>query len=344
MLENRAALLALVAIVSAWPVASVQAQEETFAGKTITLIAHTPPGGGYDAYVRLLSRHLGRYLPGTPHIIVANKPGAGGYLAANYIANVAPRDGTTLGLMQQSTVVDEAMGNSPMRTSLRELNWIGNFSQSNNVLALWHTSPVKTIADAQKRETPVGASGANSTAAQLPAFLNAILGTRFKVVRGYEGGAAIDIAMQRGEVEGRGANTWASYKSTNVASLRDGNLRFLVQVGLRREPDLPDVPLLTDLAKGDPAKEPAARFVSLGLSISRPLAAPPGVPRERVDMLRRAFDATMKDQAFIDEATKLNLEVDPMTGDEVQAAIGQVLATSPDVIERLRGVVAAQNN
>lgn len=336
-----AALTAVVAILAA---ETAQAQSATFSGKTITLIVHTPPGGGYDAYARVLSRHLGRFLAGNPHVIVANKPGAGGYLAANYTASVAPRDGTVMALMQQSTLLDEAMGHSPMRTSVREFNWIGNFSQSNNVLALWHTSPVRTIADAQKRETPVGASGANSTAAQLPAFLNAILGTRFKVVRGYEGGANIDIAMQRGEVEGRGANTWASYKSTNVANLQEGNLRFLVQVGLRKEPDLPDVPLLSDLVKGDPEKEQAARLVSLGLSIARPLAAPPGVPPEVVDMLRRAFDAAVNDAQFLEEADKLSLEVDPMTGEDVQAGIAQILATPHDVIERLRAAVATHNN
>ncbi len=342
--KSRVAVLAALVAIGLLPSGTAQSQDAAFAGKTITVVVHTPPGGGYDAYARLLSRHLGRFIAGNPHVIVANKPGAGGYLAANYAANVAPRDGTVLALMQQSTLVDEAMGTSPMRTSMREFNWIGNFSQSNNVLAVWHTSPVKTIGDAQKRDTPVGASGANSTAAQLPAFLNAILGTRFKVVRGYEGGANIDIAMQRGEVEGRGANTWASYKSTNVANLREGNLRFLVQVGGRKEPDLPDVPLLTELAKGDPAKEQAARFVSLGLSIARPLAAPPGVPADRVDMLRRAFNHVVKDPQFLDEANRLSLEVDPMTGEEVQGGIAQILATPTDVIDKLRAAVATHNN
>ena len=339
-----APILVALAVASAVLSTETAAQTAPFAGKTITLVVHTPPGGGYDAYARLFSRHLGRFLEGHPHVIVANRPGAGGYVAANYAANVAPRDGTVLALMQQSTLLDEAMGTSPMRTSVREFNWIGNITQSNNVVAMWHTSPVKTIGDALKRDTPVGASGANSTAAQVPAYLNAILGTRFKVVRGYEGGAAIDIAMQRGEVDGRGSNTWASYKSTNAANLREGKLHFLVQVGVRREPDLPNVPLLTDLAKGDPMKEQAARFVSLALSISRPLAAPPGVSPQRVEVLRRAFDAAMRDPQLLDEASKLSLEVDPMTGEEVQAGIDQILATPQEVIERLRVAVSAPNN
>ena len=332
------------AIIGALSTESAQAQSASFAGKALTLMCHTPPGGGYDAYVRLLSRYLGRFLPGGPNVIVANKPGAGGYVAANYAVNIAPCDGTFMVLMQQSTLLDEPMGRSAMRTSLRDFNWIGNLSQSNNLLVTWHMSQIKTIGDAQKREAPIGASGANSTAAQLPAFLNAILGTRFKVVLGYEGGAAINLAMQRGEVEGRGAGTWATYKSTSTADLREGRLNLLVQIGLRKEPELSDVPLLADLVKGDATKEQVARFVSLGLSISRPLAAPPGVPPERVELLRRAFDATMQDPQFLDEANKLSLEIDPMTGEEVQTGVSQILATPPDVIDVIRSAMTAQQN
>lgn len=333
----RPGLLALAGILSAAP---AQAQGVSFAGKTITLMCHVPPGGGYDAYVRLLSRHMGQYLPGNPAMIVVNKPGAGGAVAANHAASIAPRDGTFMLLMQQSMLVDEPMGKSAIQTSLRDFNWIGNFSQSNNVVATWTTSQTKTIADAQKRETPVGASGPSSTAGQLPLFLNAIVGTRFKVVHGYEGGAAIDLAMQRGEVEGRGANTWAIYKSVNAEAVREKKLNFLVQIGMRKEPDLPDVPLLTDLAKGDLMKELAARFVSLGLSIARPLTAPPGVPADVVQVLRRAFDKTMRDKAFLDEAARLGLEVDPMAGEDVQAGVNLILTTPPEVVEVLRKVMA----
>jgi tripartite-type tricarboxylate transporter receptor subunit TctC len=265
-------------------------------------------------------------------------------VAANYAANAAPRDGTFVVLMQQSTLLDEPMGRSAMRLSLRDLNWVGNFSQSNNLLVTWHTSPIKTIDDARKRAAPIGASGVNSTAAQLPAFLNAILGTRFKVVHGYEGGAAINLAMERGEVEGRGAGTWATYKSTSTADVREGRLNLLVQIGLRKEPELPAVPLLADLVKGDATKEQVTRFVSLGLSISRPLAAPPGVPPERVELLRRAFDAAMRDPQVLEEANRLSLEIDPMTGEEVQTGVSQILATAPDVIDVIRSAMAAPNN
>jgi tripartite-type tricarboxylate transporter receptor subunit TctC len=333
--------VALAATIGALSHGPAQAQGVSFAGRTVTLMCHVPPGGGYDAYLRLLARHLRQHLPGNPSIIVVNKPGAGGAVAANYAADVAPRDGTFMLLMQQSMLVEEPLGQSALTTSVRDFNWIGNFSQSNNVVATWHTSHVKTIADAQKREALLGASGPGSTAAQLPAFLNAILKTRFKVVHGYTGGAAIDLAMQRGEVDGRGANTWAVYRSTGAEFVRQGSFNFLIQVGLRKESDLPEVPLLIDLVKGDPMKEQAARFVSLGLSISRPLTAPPGVAPERVALLRRAFDATMRDPQFLSEANKLSLEVDPMSGEEVQSGINQILATPPDVIDALRAVMAA---
>lgn len=321
---------------------AARAEAPSFAGKTLTLMAHTPPGGGYDAYVRLLSRHLGRFLPGNPNAVVVNKPGAGGYTAANHLGSIAPRDGTFLALVQQSILLDEALGKSVMQVSLRDVNWIGNLSQSNNLLAVWSAAPVKTIEAARDRETTVGASGANSTAAQLPAILNAMLGTRFRVIHGYEGGAAIDLAMQRGEVEGRGSNTWASYKSTSAALISEGKLRFLVQVGRRKEPDLPNVPLLTDLVKGDVSKEQAASFVSLAFSISRPLAAPPRVSADAVSALRRAFDAAVRDASFLDDAAKTSLDVDPMTGEEVETGVQGVLKTPPAVVNALRAVFEAK--
>jgi len=314
--------------------------DDFFAGKTITMMAHTAPGGGYDTYLRLLSRHMGRYIPGNPALIVTNKPGAGGLTAFNYAGSIAPRDGTFMTLVQQALLLHQPMGAPGMQVSLNALNWIGNLSQSNNLLVTWYTSPVKTIEDAKRRETSIGASGAGSTAAQLPAVLNALLGTRFKVVLGYDGGTSIQLAMQRGEMEGRGANTWASYKATTPNEVRERKYHYLVQVGLRKEPDLPDVPLLTDLVKGDTGKEQAARFLSLALSISRPLAAPPAVPAERVALLRRAFDATMKDKDFLAEAQKLGAETDPMDGEQVQAAIAEILSTPKDVIAHIQAALA----
>lgn len=335
--------VALVALATVLSLTSTPSRsDDFFAGKTITLMAHTAPGGGYDTYLRLLSRHMGRFIPGGPALIVTNKPGAGGLLAVNHAGNLAPRDGTFMTLVQQAILLHEPLGAPGLQISLKQLNWIGNLSQSNNLIVTWHTSPVKTIEDAKVREATLGASGTGSTAAQLPVFVNAILGTRFKVVLGYDGGTSIQLAMQRGEMEGRGANTWSSYKATTPNEVSDGKYNVLIQVGLRKEPDLPNVPLLTDLSRGDKVKEPISRFVSLAMTVSRPLAAPPDVPADRIAILRKAFDATVKDAAFLAEADKLGAEIDPMDGRQVEDAVAEILSTPKDVITRIQAALAPQ--
>ena len=322
-------------------VAGGQARAEDFyAGKTITFSTHTAPGGGYDTLLRLISRHIARHIPGEPSVIVTNMPGAGGLTAFNHAARIAPQDGTFVTLVGQGLVVHEPTGQPGMQASLGAMKWIGNVSQSPNVTVVWKTSPVKTIEDARKREVLVGSTGASAPDAQMPRVYNALLGTRFKVVTGYAGGAQINLAMERGEVEGRGTNTWPSYKATLPNAVKDGMLVPLVQIGLKKDPDLPKTPLLSDLVAGDPKKEAVARFLSLTTAISRPLAAPPQTPADRVAILRRAFDETMKDAAFLAEAQKLKIDVDPMTGADVETAIRQILATPADVIARTQKAIA----
>jgi tripartite-type tricarboxylate transporter receptor subunit TctC len=315
--------------------------EDFYAGKTITMSTHTGPGGGYDTLLRLIARHLGRHIPGSPGFIVSNMPGAGGLTAFNHAARLAPQDGNFLSLVGQGLVVHEPTGQPGLQASLGAMNWIGNASQSPNVTAVWHTSTVKSIDDARRREVVVGSTGAGAPDAQMPRVYNALLGTRFKVVTGYTGGAQINLAMERGEVDGRGTNTWPSYKATFPEAVREKKLVPIIQIGLKRDPDLPAVPLLTDLVAGDPQREPVARFLSLTTAISRPLAAPPNVPLERVKVLRRAFDATMRDESFLAEAERLKVDIDPMTGEETQAAIRQILATPPDVIARTQEALGA---
>jgi tripartite-type tricarboxylate transporter receptor subunit TctC len=329
----------LIGMLAAAPTATDAA--DFYAGKTITMMVHTTPGGGYDTYVRLLARHLGRHISGNPEFVVINKPGAAGLLAANYAGKIAPRDGTFLAMMQEALLLDEALGAPGLQTSMHDFNWIGNLSQSNNVIVTWTSSQVKTIGDARKRVATIGASGSGGTAAQVPAIINALLGTRFKIVLGYAGGAPINLAMERGEVDGRGASTWATYKTTSQAQIQGGKFNVLIQIGLRPEPELPGVPLLTDLVKGDPTKERAARFVSLALSLSRPIAAPPDVPPDRIAMLREAFAATMKDPAFRADAHKLGAAVDPMPGSQVQEIVNEVLRTPPPVIAVIKAALGA---
>jgi tripartite-type tricarboxylate transporter receptor subunit TctC len=208
------------------------------------------------------------------------------------------------------------------------------------VSATWYTSGIKTLADSKTREVTVGSTGVGSISVQVPMLLNALFGTRFKIIYGYKGAGDMMLAMARGELDGRGGNTWASYKTANPNDIKEHKLNILIQIGLRKEVELPDVPLLTDLTAGDAVKDPIARFMSLSLAITRPMAAPPGVPEDRVRILRRAFDATMKDPEFLAEAARLGSEIDPMSGEEVQEGVTQIMTMPKDVIERTQAMIS----
>ncbi len=318
--------------------APVQAQD-FYAGKTLTLSTHTGPGGGYDTLIRLYSRHVARHLAGKPNIVVMNQPGAGGLTAFNHAGKVAPQDGTFISLVGQGLMVHEPTGQPGMQLSLGAFKWLGNFSQAPNVTVVWSSSKARTLDDARRVEVVLGSTGAGSPDAQIPTVYNALLGTKFKVVFGYEGGGALNLAMERGEIEGRGTNTWGSYKATLPGPMAAGKLAPLIQIGLKKDRDLPNAPLFLDVVKGDAEREPVARFLSLTTAVSRPLAAPPGVPDERVALLRKAFDETMKDAEFLVGAERLSIDIDPMTGAEVQDAVRQILATPKDVIARTQAAL-----
>src|SRR4051794_11377158 len=273
--------------------------DDFFAGKTISMSTHSEAGGGYDTYLRLLARHMGRHVPGRPEFNVINQPGGGGLRAVNYAANEAPQDGTFLTIVSQSVPVVEATGGAGLRTSLAAFKWIGNFTRANNVTVTWAASNVKTLRDAMAREVVMGATRAGTSSEMGPILYNSLLGTRFKIVTGYNGAEALNEAMMRGEIDGRANSTWASIKLTLLDEFKAGKVNVLIQMGLRKEGELPDVPLLSELVASNPKNEAIAKFMSLSVTAARPLAAPPGVPNERVAILRRAFDATMKDPDFL---------------------------------------------
>jgi tripartite-type tricarboxylate transporter receptor subunit TctC len=317
------------------------AEDMFYAGKTITISTHGGVGGSYDIYARLLAVYLGKHLPGDPAVVVVNQPGAGGMTAYNYAAKVAPQDGTYITLVSQGLPIIEALGGAGLEVSLKDMQWIGNFIKSNNVTVTWYTSHVKTLDQAKQRQVVVGSSGAGSISSQIPLVYNHLLGTRFKVIYGYEGGAQMNLAMQRGELDGRASNTWASYKNElpNNVWMR---LNVLIQIGLKKQPELANVPLLTDLVRADPKKEAIANFLSLALATGRPIAAPPGVPADRVALLRKAFDETLKDPGFVKAKQQGRIEVDPMDGAEVQQIITQVLTTPPSVVKAAKIVLEMQ--
>jgi tripartite-type tricarboxylate transporter receptor subunit TctC len=322
-------------------VGTSHAADEFYAGKIITISVHVGVGGSYDAYVRLLARHFGRHVPGNPAVIVVNQVGAGGLLALNYMARRAPQDGTWLSQVTQSLMLHELTGQPGMQVSLGELNWIGNLSQSNNIAVTWPTSSVKTLDDARRHELRMGATGVGSTSAQLPSIYNALLDTKIKLIMGYKGSAEMDLASRRGELDGRNVTSWPVL----MAGLPEGERRqmnALVQVGLRKDPALPHVPLLTEEVRGDARKLAIAQFVTVSFAMVRPIATGPDVPGERVSILRNAFDATMRDPLFLDEVTKMAAEIDPMTGDEVRVAISKVLATPRDLIAQMKLILEAR--
>jgi tripartite-type tricarboxylate transporter receptor subunit TctC len=318
--------------------------DDFFSGKTITISSYDLPTEGYSQYVQLLTRHLGKHIPGNPSFVTTNKLGGGGLVAINNAAVEAPRDGTFLTMASQALLIYEGTGQQGLEKSLGEFHWLGSFTQSNNVTVAWAASGVKTLQDAIDREVRTGAVGAASASLVGPLIYNAVLGTKFKPVYGFNGMSEIVPAMRRGELESPGNNMWASAKRQMGAELRSGDVAVLLQTGLRKEQDLPDVPLFLDLVKGDPEKEPVAKFMSYAVSAARPLAAPPGTPPERVEILRRAFDATMKDPDFLADAAAHNLDIDPLTGEQVQKVITDVLATPASVRSHIRSVLGLPGN
>src|SRR5262245_25491019 len=309
-------LTTLVLAVLAAP-ADAQSVADFYRGKTVTMAVGTSPGGDYDLRMRMVGRYLGKYIPGNPTVVATNMPGAGQMLVANWLANVAPKDGSAIVALSQNMAVHQATGAAGVRYDVRQFNWIGNTTDTPNTINAWHSTGIRTIEDVMQRELVVGATGTASGSYLYPYALNQLVGTKFKIVTGYPGGNDINLAMERGEVGGRGSNSWASWKSTRPQWLAEKKVILLVQVDVKRNPELPDIPTLQDLAKND-ADRQVLTFISADTAISRPLVTGAGVPPDRVETLRRAFDAVMKDPEFLAEAEKSKTDISPMTGEEAQ--------------------------
>jgi tripartite-type tricarboxylate transporter receptor subunit TctC len=317
---------------------------QDYSGKTITVYTHSDPGGGFDAYTRLVARHIGKHLPGKPQVIVQNMPGAGGLRVLNHIAS-GPQDGTAILLITPGVVMHEVRGEPGLKTSLRKFNWIGNVTKQNGVYVTWPTSKVKTIEDAKQTVAHVGATGVGSVNAQIPWAMNALLGTKFKVIPTYKSAGDFDLGMQRGELDGRNVTSFPSYMAALPEDIRP-KLNLLVQVGVAKDPAIPDkVPLLLDLVgKSDPKKYAVARFISIAFSsINRPMLIGPDVPPKTVELIRRAFDATMKDPDLLADAEKMGAELAPMTGEEVQDVVEEVLSAPPEIAEQAKLVISDPN-
>jgi len=306
-------------------------------GKTLSLIIGTSSGNDYDFRARLLARHLGRHIPGEPTIVPQNMPGVGGVKAANYLASIAPHDGTTLHLIMSNMMSSEAIGAQGVQFDTRKFFWVGNTTSTPNVTVAWYKSGITAIEQVKARELIVGAPGGTVGVVYATA-MNGLLGTKFKIVTGYPGGNEVNLAMERGEIDGRASNSWAAWKSTHPDWVKDKKIVVLAQIGLKRAPDLADVPLLYELAHIDMDRQ-VLTFLSADTAIARSLVVTPDTPPERVEALRRAFDDTMRDPDFIAEAEKAQLDVDPMPGAEAQKIADSIVNTPPEVVARAKALL-----
>jgi len=327
-----AALTAALALL-ATP-AAADALSDFYKGKTITIIVGADTGGGYDAQGRLMARHIGRFIPGNPNAIVQNMPGAGSLQAANNLYNISAKDGTVFGTVQRGVLTSKITNPSGVHFELTKFNWIGNLSQETAVSLAWHTTPFKTIQDVMQKEMTVGGTGPTIDTETTPRLLNALIGTKFKVIGGYKGTADVAIAMERGEVDGMGDWSWSNIKTRRPEFLRDGKIRLLLQSSMEKLADLPDVPLAMDFVKNDTDKKVMQLFLAQK-TVARPVLAPPGLPADRAAALRKAFVDMIGDAQFKADAEKSKLEIDPTTGEAVEKVIALIDATPPDVGKRL---------
>jgi hypothetical protein len=316
------------------------AAQNFFAGKQITLICGAPVGGGYDALARLMARHFGRFVPGNPTIIVQNQPAAGSLFAANAIYNTVPQDGTVMSLIQRGMLTSKLINPAQTRFDLAKLNWIGSLASETGVVAAWHTMPHKTANDLLEKELIVGGQvGADQELT--PRLYNAVLGTKFKIINGYNGTIAIALAMERGEVFGIGDWSWSSLKKQRPSWLRDKTVTVLMQSGLVNDPELPDLPNAMGLAK-TPSDRKILELYFTQKTAARPIIAPPGVPAERLAILRTAFATMGKDHDFLADADKSSLEVAPIDGEEVDKIVTLIASAPSDVVERYTKVFSGK--
>ncbi len=309
-----------------------------YAGKVVRLLVGYGPGTGFDVYGRAVARHLGRNIPGKPNIIVENMPGAGGLTMANHLYNAASKDGATIGLLV-NVFLEPLFKNELARYDPKQFNWLGSVSRSTPLCFTWHTAGLKSLEDVKTRETLVGAVGRYSDSYYFPQIINSVLGTKFKPVLGYPDSGAIGIAMERGELHGFCSFSLSSIKSARPEWLDHKRIDILVQLGMQKSPELPQVPLMLDLATDESWRQ-ALTVLAGNWEAARPLGAPPGVSSERMEVLRAAFDRTMVDTTFLEEARKMKLEVDPIDGAAVKEVIDRLYATPASVVDKLIAIRA----
>jgi tripartite-type tricarboxylate transporter receptor subunit TctC len=331
-----AAAAALVAL----PIALTNAQSlaEFYKGKLVDMEIGYSVGGGYDIYARLLARHLGRHIPGNPTLVPKNMEGAGSVRLANWLYGAAPRDGSAVGAMSRGAAFDPLLGEKGAQFDASKFSWIGSANNEVSVCVALSTSGVTKFDDLLTKQLTIGSTGVGDDTYQFPAVLNAVLGTKFKIIPGYPGGNDITLALDRGEVDGRCGWSWSSLVATRADWIASKKIIVLVQLSLSKHPDLPDVPLIMDLAKTDEQRQ-IFKLIFARQVMGRPYLGPPDVPRDRVAALRQAFAETMQDKAFLDEAAQAKLEINPVNGEQIEALVNEVYQTPPDVVKKAAAIL-----
>jgi tripartite-type tricarboxylate transporter receptor subunit TctC len=323
-----AALIALTA-----SAANAAGVEEFYKGRTINLIIGYSVGGGYDLYGRQVARYLGKHVPGNPTVVPQNMPGAGSLKAVMYIYAAASKDGSVIGTFGRTEAVAPLLTPDEAKFDATQLNWLGSVTSETSTCVTWHTSKVKTWDDALTTQFSLAGEGAGADPDVFARLIKNVFGAKVKLVSGYPGTNDASLAVERGEVDGECGLSWGTLESRHQDWLKNNSVNILIQAALKKEPKLPDVPFIMDLAKSHEQQQ-MLKVILSGQSMARPFAAPPGVPADRLAALRKAFDDTMKDPEFLEETKRARMEVNPITGAELQALLKEVYASPKDVIAK----------
>ena len=324
------------------PVLSILAGTQA-AAQTTTVIIGYPPGAAYDIYMRTFARHLGKHLPENPTVVPQNMAGAGSLRAANFLFNAAPKDGTTIGMFARGLAMQPLLDDKGIQYDARKFNWIGSLSLDVSVALSWHSRPFKTIDDARQREMIVAATGSGADSVIFPYILNGVLGTKFKVVTGYPGAVDFLLAVERGEADGAAGVSWSTITAGKSDWVREKKINVMVQLATKKHPDLGNAPLVTEFAKNASDKG-VLELIFARQEMAYPIVAPPGVPADRVSILRQAFDSVVSDPEYLADARRQSLDSDPVKGADIAALVDRIYASRPDVIARAKAAIEDGKN
>jgi tripartite-type tricarboxylate transporter receptor subunit TctC len=327
------ALVAPMLVALCTATAHADTPAEFYNGKSVDLYIGYSTGGGYDLYGRLLARHLGKHIPGNPAVVAKNMDGAASLTLANWLYKTAPKDGTVLGTIGRGTALDPILGVKGAQFVGTKFTWIGSANNEVSVCVVWSATGIAKFEDLLDREISVGATGASDDTVQFAKLLNAVLGSKLKIVTGYGGGNDVTVALERGEVQGRCGWSWSSLKATRPTWMAEKKINVLMQLSLEKHEDLPDVRLATDVAKTDEQKQILKLFFARQV-MGRPFLAPPGIPADRAQALQKAFMDTMHDPDFLADARKSRLDINPVSGEKLDALMREMYETPPEIARK----------